>query len=344
MVEAYVDSSSLREWQRTLSRSAGHLRSPCGQALSQIDSAVAANPERIELRQYVELLESIGGHCRESVLAWNVGLSADPPLGDDLGSAVLGCKSLGTAFHWLCQYFPLLKDSALLRLEVDEEWTTLSYKILDPTVWPRHEDAMYTLAGFARLLKIAAPDVWNQVLVTVEAEREQVGVDLEAIVRTGVIYGGQTNSLRFPTTAVNAPLGLVPACDPKLLKDLSAKLTCKMRLTTMADRTQQMIYHEMNEGSVNQEHIARELGISSRTLRRRLAEEGHSFQELLDQCRMDFASLEFRIRRKLSLSDMALRLGYSEHSTFSRAFARWSGMAPQEYRRCVGLSGGQTVV
>jgi AraC-like DNA-binding protein len=104
-----------------------------------------------------------------------------------------------------------------------------------------------------------------------------------------------------------------------------------------------MIFREMNDGSVNQEHIARELGISSRTLRRRLAEEGQSFQGLLDRCRMEFAALEFRIRRKLSLSDMALRLGYSEHSTFSRAFARWSGMAPQEYRRSVAAATGDGI-
>mgnify|MGYP001819579371 FL=1 len=343
MAKAYVDSLSLLDWQRTLGQAAQNVRSPCGQALARIDAAVTAHPERIELCQYVDLLESIGQHCRPSMLAWNVGLSVDLPLGTDLGRAILGCKSLGTALHWLCQYFPLLQDSALLRLDVEEDWTTLSYKILDPTVWPRHEEAMYTLGIYARLLKAAAPDVWNHVLVTVEAEHEQVATDLEAIVQAGVVYGGQANSLRFPTMAINAPLGLAPACDPELLKKLSAKLSRKKRLTAMADRTQQMIYHEMNEGCVNQEHIARELGISSRTLRRRLAEEGHSFQELLDQCRMEFASLEFRIRRKLSLSDMALRLGYSEHSTFSRAFARWCGMAPQEYRRCVGLSGGQPI-
>ena len=107
------------------------------------------------------------------------------------------------------------------------------------------------------------------------------------------------------------------------------------RLTPITERTRQMIFNEMNEGRVNQEHIARELGISSRTLRRRLSEENQSFQGLLDECRMQFAALEFRTRRKLSLSDMALKLGYSEHSTFSRAFARWAGMAPQEYRRSV---------
>ena len=104
-----------------------------------------------------------------------------------------------------------------------------------------------------------------------------------------------------------------------------------------------MIYHGMNEGCVNQEHIAREFGTYGRAVRRRLAEQGHSFQEVLDQCRMQFASLEFRIRCELSLYVEALRLGYFEGSTFPSALARRCGMAPQECRQCVGLSGGQPI-
>lgn len=337
MSKAYVQSSSLQDWQRTLGATVRDVESPCARALARISNAMEANPEEMELRDFVNLLESIGQRCRPSAISWHVGLSVEFPLGSELGRAILGCKSLGTALHWMCQYFPLVQDSAVLRLDVEEDWTTLSYKILDPTIWPRHEDAMFTLGIYARFLKAAAPEAWSQIQVTVEAEQDQVGADLESIVDASVVYSGQANSLRFPTSVINAPLNLAPPCDPELLKHLSAELTRKKRRAPITDLTRQMIYREMTEGCVSQEHIARELGISSRTLRRRLSEEGQSFQGLLDRCRMEFAALEFRIRRKLSLSDMALRLGYSEHSTFSRAFARWAGMAPQEYRRHVGV-------
>lgn len=194
---------------------------------------------------------------------------------------------------------------------------------------------MYTLGTHAMMIKAAAPEAWNQCQVVVEAEPEQVRVELSSIVQTAVVYGASTNAIRFPSALLNAPLGLAPASNPATVKELTAELTRKMRAMSITERTRQMIFTEMNDGCVSQEHIARELGISSRTLRRRLAEEGQSFQALLDECRMQFAALEFRTRRQLSLSDMAFRLGYSEHSTFSRAFARWSGMAPQEYRRAV---------
>lgn len=332
MLTALISPAAVHDWQEAMQRIGAANATAIGQ-LAALEKRLAAGKGDLPLGDFVASLEAAGRAARPSVLAWSAGLAAREPFGEDVGRAVLGCRSLGTALYWICQYFPLLQDASSLRLDVDETWTTLSYKILDPGIWPRHEDAMYTLGIFAGLVKRAAPDAWSQVQVTVEAEAEQVDADLAAVTRAGVVYGGNGNGLRFPTSIINAPLNLAPPAEPALLKKLTARLSEKNRATPVAERTRQVIYERMNDGRVSQDEIARELGISGRTLRRRLAEEEQSFQMVLDECRMAFAALEFRTRKRLSLSDMALRLGYSEHSTFSRAFARWSGMAPQEYRR-----------
>ena len=67
-------------------------------------------------------------------------------------------------------------------------------------------------------------------------------------------------------------------------------------------------------------------------MRRRLADEAISFQKLLADCRMRQAMLEFQSRPDASIAEIALRLGYAEHSTFTRAFSRWAGVPPQEFR------------
>ena len=84
MATAYVNSTSLLDWQRTLGTAARDGESPCGKALARIGAAVEKYPERVPLRTYVELLESIGQRCRTSAIAWNVGLSVDLPLGTEL--------------------------------------------------------------------------------------------------------------------------------------------------------------------------------------------------------------------------------------------------------------------
>jgi AraC-like DNA-binding protein len=72
--------------------------------------------------------------------------------------------------------------------------------------------------------------------------------------------------------------------------------------------------------------------ISPRSLQRRLAEQGHSFQTLLDATRRQLAEAYLR-DSTLELSEIALLLGFSEQSAFTRAFGQWSGMAPAQWRR-----------
>jgi AraC-like DNA-binding protein len=78
--------------------------------------------------------------------------------------------------------------------------------------------------------------------------------------------------------------------------------------------------------------VARELGLSTRTLRRRLAEQGTSYQELLDEVRASL-STELLTRAGLGVEDTALRLGYAEASSFIHAFRRWHGTTPAAYVR-----------
>jgi len=79
------------------------------------------------------------------------------------------------------------------------------------------------------------------------------------------------------------------------------------------------------------EQIARQLHASPQTLRRRLREEGTSFQELKDQLRRDLAIYHLG-RDALSIQAIAEQLGFSEASAFHRAFKKWTGLTPGAYR------------
>jgi AraC-like DNA-binding protein len=78
--------------------------------------------------------------------------------------------------------------------------------------------------------------------------------------------------------------------------------------------------------------IARRLGMSSRSLQRRLNELGTSFQKLLDDTCREIALRQVREQR-LTISEITFLLGYSEVSAFHHAFRRWTGVAPAHYRR-----------
>ncbi|WP_459955622.1 AraC family transcriptional regulator [Nocardia sp. IFM 10818] len=78
--------------------------------------------------------------------------------------------------------------------------------------------------------------------------------------------------------------------------------------------------------------VARDLNMSTRTLRRHLDAAGTSYRQLLDEVRRALAE-EMLTATPLSVSDVAIRLGYAEASTFIHAFKRWTGTTPSAYRR-----------
>ncbi|MFD5177960.1 AraC family transcriptional regulator [Nocardia sp. NPDC058379] len=80
------------------------------------------------------------------------------------------------------------------------------------------------------------------------------------------------------------------------------------------------------------EVVARELGTSPRTLRRRLTEAGTGFRALVDEVRCTLAE-EMLTGTPLSIDDIAIRLGYAEATPFIHAFKRWTGTTPSAYRR-----------
>ena len=80
------------------------------------------------------------------------------------------------------------------------------------------------------------------------------------------------------------------------------------------------------------EEIAPRLGMSPRTLHRRLAKEGHSYQAVLDELRRAMA-IEFLETTHLSIETIALRVGFSDAANFRKAFIKWAGHPPSFYRR-----------
>ena len=79
------------------------------------------------------------------------------------------------------------------------------------------------------------------------------------------------------------------------------------------------------------ETVCRKLGSSSRTLQRKLREEGTSYQELLEETQRDLS--EFYLQKpETAICEVAYLLGFSQPSAFNRAFRRWTGLTPKAYR------------
>jgi AraC-like DNA-binding protein len=95
--------------------------------------------------------------------------------------------------------------------------------------------------------------------------------------------------------------------------------------------TRQVLCRLLPQGEPRREVVAQALHLSQRTLQRRLQEEGSSFQQLLDDTRRELAQ-QYLAQPALSLLEVAYLLGFADPSNFFRAFRRWFGLTPGEYR------------
>ncbi|MFS8070938.1 MAG: helix-turn-helix domain-containing protein, partial [Byssovorax sp.] len=100
----------------------------------------------------------------------------------------------------------------------------------------------------------------------------------------------------------------------------------------LAQRLRALLEGELGRVLPTLETAATRLGVSARTLRRRLQEEGTTFQDTLDETRCELAKRHLG-EDKLALGEVAFLLGFSEPSAFHRAFKRWTGQTPLSYRR-----------
>ncbi|MBK1706086.1 AraC family transcriptional regulator [Halochromatium glycolicum] len=100
-------------------------------------------------------------------------------------------------------------------------------------------------------------------------------------------------------------------------------------------RVRRAVATVLSEGVPTVSSVASELAMSARTLQRRLSEQGHSFQTLVDRARMDLAQ-RLLAETDYSLAEVAFLTGFADQSGFTRAFKRWAGQTPRSYRLDAG--------
>jgi AraC-like DNA-binding protein len=128
----------------------------------------------------------------------------------------------------------------------------------------------------------------------------------------------------------------VVGADPTLggyLDDLAERTLESMpAVPAFQEQTRRVIWAALREGRSELEAVAARLAVSPRTLQRRLQAEGSSYATLLDDVRRELAMRLLR-GRALAVYEVAFLLGYSEPSTFHRAFRRWTGTSPRAFRQ-----------
>jgi len=146
-----------------------------------------------------------------------------------------------------------------------------------------------------------------------------------------VEFGMERNVLSLTLSDLDFPL---PAANAELARqndEVVLEFLAKMKKGDLPTQVHARLIQLLPSGSCSKEEVARGLGMSVRALHNKLADAGISYQRLLDRTRQQLAEQYMR-QQNLTVSEVAYLLGFSDGSNFSRAFHRWTGVSPTEFR------------
>ncbi len=247
-----------------------------------------------------------------------------------MGLAALSCENFGSAVDQMARYKQLTCPEEILQEKDDEEWRIQFRWLLANEVEP----SVLIECAFAWVLSIARHGTGTHIS-PIRLEFIQPRAHVKAIERhfgCPVLSGSSHNAIVFHAADALRPFVTRNA---ELLAMLAPHFEEELRQENgeekFVERVRVAIQQKLTGQRPTIDDIADALHISSRTLQRRLQEEGSSFQKVLDTARHQLAR-HYLNNSVLELNEAAYLLGYEDGNSFVRAFRGWEGVPPARWR------------
>jgi len=241
--------------------------------------------------------------------------------------------TIGGAFAKVSDYFPLINTVVRLPYAVGDHHVTFGVEAPSRPSAITRPYAEYTLAAVFLRTRIGTNRPFRLIRVEFSHPRPADISEHERIFDCPVTFGAQTCQMVIARDVWDMPR---TESNPTLFSALDTHARMLLDgLPSPADivgRVREAIEAELRGGNPKLESIARRLAMSPRTLQRRLRDQGVLFNDVLDAMRFR-AAKSCLAQGDIAGSEVAYLLGFAEQSSFNRAFRRWSGQTPTEYRR-----------
>lgn len=298
-----------------------------------IERGLLEQPDaRIERDTFIKLMLLVMEQTQDEFLGFGQGRKSKPGTFSMMAHAVINCPNLESAVDRGIRFYSLFNLSMESELVRDGEHARLITRV-DPRLDFR--DVIIETMLFLSLRFMS----W---LVGKAIESEAVYLDYEPLRQDDehrfmfncpTHYNSELNQVVFPVRYLDLPLVHNELSLSKFLRDSLARLfDDNVHNVGLAAQIRTIISNEYGNHFPGFSEICDKLGMTPQTLRRRLKDGNTSYQEIKDSIRKD-ASVYYLSKPGLSIDEIALLMGFSEASSFHRAFKKWTGMTPSSYRR-----------
>jgi AraC-like DNA-binding protein len=252
-----------------------------------------------------------------------------------IGSSTFSPQSAPTVGEGLvrvARYFPLINSA--LAWEITNDESSLRMTLTHPTI-PRglpRPYAEYALAVTILHCRHASGFDWPLLDVSFAFDAPPSSDNHVHAFGCPVRFRGPRNEFAIARTTRDLPTRAPSSELLRALEEHADRMIASLDSEkVVSNQVARLIVEELEGGDPSLSKVARRMAMSPRTLRRRLKAEEASFAEILDRTRRHIAQAYMK-DQNLALTEIAYLLGFSEQSAFTRAFHRWYGVAPSEYR------------
>lgn len=249
-----------------------------------------------------------------------------------LAYVVLNSPTIAVAFENVARYLRIYNEAATVSFTRGDTYAYLQHRLRDVPLQRRQHEEYALTVGLGMIRMMAGSD-WRPLEVRFEHEPPGRTDEHARVFGAPVLFRCDGNVLVVERDFCERP---VPAADRRLYPILEEHVERQLETRPTENRflvsVRTAIGNAVKDGEPRVADVARAMGVSVRTLQRRLGESGVDYRALVDDIRHE-RSLRYLRDRRHTLSDVAYLLGYSEISAFSRAFRRWTGATPSDYRR-----------
>jgi AraC-like DNA-binding protein len=288
----------------------------------------------VPLDKHCRLLELAARQQKDDFVGLRIGSQVHPRDMGPLGYTILNSPTVLAALQSFVRYLRVYARGCEFDLQVEgtSAYFKYVYTFTEPCAVERRQEAECTLAMVKHALEVITSKKLELEAVSFEHPKPDDTSKHQKVFEAPLFFSQEINSLKFKASILQR--GTAHA-EHRLFEVLEEHLA--QIINTRADeddlvsRVGNAIAQSLSNGVPSIEDVAATFFMTKRTLQRRLADEGVLFNEFADDIRRKLA-IQYVKNTRMPLTEVAFLLGYSHISAFSRAFRRWMGKSPIDFR------------
>jgi len=300
-----------------------------------IDPAVIADPDgRIPQDSMTRLWQRAVAVSGNPAIGLSMAQTLRPGHFSVVGYAMMSSRTLLEGFGRVIRYQRILAEAADLALSVEPGCYRITFSIHGdrlPAPPQSHEAAMAYALAFCRWMTAQHIRPLSASFAIAEPADPSPYAEL---FDCPLSFAAPTYNLQLSREVMEAPLASANDMLAQLHDRFAGDYLARFESDPVTHQARQVLCRLLPQGEPKRQAVANAMKVSTRTLQRRLQEEGISFQQLLEKTRRELA-LQYLGQPQLTLFEIACMLGFADPSNFFRAFKRWFGLPPGQYREQV---------